>query len=129
MQPRPDDVRRSFLDAPLARVRAELYCLYLTVRPHPDNNHARKAGTLIVILVWGVLEVGSAFGAANLPSQFTFLRLFVGVLIGRMWGIEINNFAGVEFGHTAMNTNGDSDGGGTDSEQANGQGGGPDDGG
>jgi len=95
-----DDIHRSFIQAPLRRTTAEVYCLWLTFRPHPDNNHGRKLATLAVVGVWAALEVGAGFGYAELPDQFYFIRLVVGVLIGRMWGIEINNFAGVEFEHT-----------------------------
>lgn len=100
MSCRPDDVHASFSERPLDRVRAELVCLSLAFRPHANNSHARKAGTILVVGVWAALELGAAFGVAMLPEQFTFIRLFVGVLIGRMWGIEINNFAGVEFSYT-----------------------------
>jgi hypothetical protein len=100
MQAHPSDVHRSFVDAPWRRLRAELYCLWLSFRPHPDNHNGRKAATLTVIGVWAAVEVGAAFGVAALPDQFFFLRVVVGVLIGRMWGIEINNFAGVEFVYT-----------------------------
>lgn len=97
MHVRREDIRRSFTDAPVRRAVAELYCLWLTFVPHPNNNDARKAGTLLLIGVWAAIEVGAAFDVAALPEQFFFLRVIVGVLIGRMWGIEINNFAGVEF--------------------------------
>jgi hypothetical protein len=101
----PRDVRRSFRDAPVRRIAAELYCFYLTFRFHPDNDDIRKFGTLIVVGVWGAIEVGNAFDLATPPDQFFYLRLAVGVLIGRVWGIEINNFAGIEF-----SMDGDSDG-------------------
>jgi len=98
-----EDVRRGFFEDPVRRLRAELYCLWLTFIVHEENNDARKAVTLVVVGVWGIMEVGSAFGVAELPNQFYLLRVVVGVLIGRMWGIEINNFAGVEFTHTDEN--------------------------
>lgn len=100
MQPTPDDARRSVTEAPLRRLVCEAYCLYLTFRPHDGNHDGRKAATLVVVGVWAAVEVGAAFGHASLPEQFILLRVVVGVLIGRMWGIEINNFAGVEFTHT-----------------------------
>jgi hypothetical protein len=102
------DATVDFRDAPVRRTVAELYCLYLTMVFHDDNHNGRKLATLVVVGVWGAIEVGSAFGAATIPTQFFFLRLFVGVLIGRMWGIEINNFAGVEFSHDSGD-GGDSD--------------------
>jgi hypothetical protein len=97
MQPTPRDARQSFFDAPLRRAYVELYCLALTFIFHAGNNHGRKALTILVVGVWAALEVGAAYGVADLPEQFFFLRLLVGVLIGRMWGIEFNNLAGVEF--------------------------------
>jgi len=99
MQPTPRDARRSFRDAPLRRAYAELYSLRLTFVFHDGNSNGRKAATILVVGVWAALELGAAYGVASLPKQFLFLRLVVGVLIGRMWGIEINNFAGVEFTH------------------------------
>jgi hypothetical protein len=98
-----EDIRRSFTDAPVRRTAAELYCLTLVLRPHANNSDARKAGTIILVGVWALIEVGAAFGVAALPEQFFFLRVLVGVLIGRMWGIEINNFAGVEFHYEGEN--------------------------
>ncbi len=94
-----DDVRRSFRESPLRRLLAEGYTFWLVFRPHDENHDGRKAITILVVGVWAIMEVGSAFGAATLPDQFFFIRLVVGVLIGRMWGIEINNFAGVEFAY------------------------------
>ena len=92
---RPDrrDPTMPFADAPLKRLYAEVYCFVLTFVFHDGNNYLRKAITLMVILVWMTLEIGSAFGYADLPSQFWYLRGFVGLLLGRMWNIEINSFA------------------------------------
>jgi len=87
---------------------AEIYCLFLTFVFHPDNDDVRKFGTLVVVGVWALLEVGSAFGYATLPDQFFYIRVFVGILIGRVWGIEFNNFAGLEFSY--VDRGGDDDG-------------------
>lgn len=105
MSVRKEDAKRSFLESPMRRAYCEVYCLALTFVFHDNNNDGRKLVTVVVVGVWAALEVGSAFGYAELPDQFFFIRVVVGVLIGRMWGIEINNFAGVEFVHTS-----DSDG-------------------
>lgn len=107
MRPTPQDCRRS--PSSWRRLYAEVYCLGLTLVFHPNNSHGRKAGTILVVGVWAAIEVGAAFGYATLPNQFYFLRLVVGVLIGRMWGIEINNFAGVEFGYTEGGSEDDGD--------------------
>jgi hypothetical protein len=109
MQATPEDARRSFTDAPLRRAWAEVYCFVLTFVFHDGNNDGRKAGTIVIVGVWAMIEVGAAFGYASLPDQFFFLRIVVGVLIGRMWGIEINNFAGVEFAYASDGGN-DSEG-------------------
>jgi len=111
------DVFRSWLQNPGSRLRAELYTLWLTFRPHKDNHDGRKAITILVVGVWAVMEVGSAFNYATLPDQFFFIRVVVGVLIGRMWGIEINNFAGLEFDYTDSDNTGDMNGGDDDGNQ------------
>lgn len=98
----PMDVRRSIFDAPKRRLLAELYCLYLTFVFHEQNSDLRKLATLVLVGVWASIEVGAAFGVATLPDQFFFLRLVIGVLIGRLWGIEINNFAGVTFDYEPL---------------------------
>lgn len=103
MQPTPDHAHSRFRDHPLRRLYAELYCLALTFIFHQGNNHGRKLATLVVVGVWASLEVGAAYGAAELPNQFTYIRLFVGILIGRMWGIEFNNIAGLELNYGGEN--------------------------
>jgi hypothetical protein len=100
MAPQPTDVQQSWTVAPLRRVYAELYCFALAFVFHADNHHGRKAATIVVVGVWAAIEVGAAFGYASVPDQFLLFRVVVGVLVGRMWGIEINNFAGVEFNHS-----------------------------
>ena len=108
MQPTPRDARQSFRDAPLRRLYCEAYCLVLTFVFHASNNHGRKLATIAVVGVWAAIEVGAAYGVATLPEQFLLLRLVVGVVVGRMWGIEVNNFAGVKFTH--LNGEGDENG-------------------
>jgi len=76
-----------------------MYCFARTFWFHEDNNHQRKLATLIVVSTWAAIEVGAAFGVADIPDQFLLFRLVVGALLGRMWGIEVNNFAGVELTH------------------------------
>lgn len=102
-----DDARCSFWHNPVRRTVAELYCFALVFKPYNGNSHERKFGTILVVLVWAALELGAAYGAADLPNQFFYIRLFVGVLIGRMWGIQFNNFAGVEFAYQDQNENDD----------------------
>jgi len=64
--------------------------------PHEYNNLTRKVATLILFGGWILIEVGAAFGFAMLPNHFIYIRGFVLILLGRMWGLELNNFAGVE---------------------------------
>lgn len=101
------DVRRSFRVSPVRRAVAELYCLLRTFTTTEDNHDSRKYATVLVVAAWATIEVGAAFRVANLPDQFLFLRLVVGVIVGRMWGIEVNNFAGVEFRYDEEGTDGD----------------------
>jgi hypothetical protein len=100
--------------------------LGLTLVFHNGNSHSRKLATIVVVAVWGSIELGAAFGYANLPGQFNVLRVFVGVLIGRMWGIEFQNFAGLELSYgndtggsgtdDGSGDGGDGDGGGDNSK-------------
>jgi len=99
-KPTPKDARRPWHRQPLRRAYAELYCLLLTVVFHDGNNHGRKALTILLVVAWAAIEVGAAYGLATLPDQFFVLRLVVGLVIGRMWGIEMNNLAGVEFSYS-----------------------------
>lgn len=91
-RPDPRDATRP-LDAPVRYLLAQLYCGYLVFRFHGQNNHLRKAVTLLVVIVWATLEVGAAFDLATLPGEFLYLRLFVGILLGKMWDIEFQTFA------------------------------------
>jgi len=91
------DTQESWVTAPFRRFKAELFCFLLIWFPHKHNNNTRKYLTLLVFFAWGAIEIGAAFGYATVPNQFMFLRGIVLVLLGRMWGLEINNFAGLEF--------------------------------
>ena len=103
-----DDARYKLVERPKRRLLAEAYCLLLVFVPHTYNNNSRKLLTLILFLAWGAIEIGAAFGLAMLPDQFLFIRALVLVLLGRMWGLELNNFAGVEF-TTLEDDNGNDD--------------------
>ena len=98
--PNPEDARVHPRDDPLRRLKAEAYCFARAFYFHDQNNHLRKAITLLVVIVWMALEIGAAYGWATLPEHFLYLRLFVGVLLGRMWDIEVNSFAGTVFSDT-----------------------------
>lgn len=104
------DQLRADLAAPrYRRFKAEAYCLLLSMVPHKGNHYGRTLATMALLLVWASIEIGAAFDYAELPDQFFFLRLVVGVVIGRMWGIEINNVAGVEIGYRTDNGDGGDD--------------------
>ena len=75
------------------RVRVELYCFFLIFRFHDNNNHLRKAVTIMVVIVWAVLEISIALNLGSVPDSLSWLRLFVGLLLARMWNIELNSFA------------------------------------
>jgi hypothetical protein len=77
----------------MGRVRVELYCFLLIFRFHDNNNHLRKAVTIMVVLVWAVLEISIALNLGSVPDSLSWLRLFVGLLLARMWNIELNSFA------------------------------------
>ena len=98
-----EDCRRPLTDP--RRLVAELYCLALVFVPHANNHSTRKAATITVVLAWAILEIlnaapGLVAGQVNLPPQFYLLRLFVGILIGRMWGIQFNSIAGVDLAYS-----------------------------
>lgn len=87
----------TFHERPRERCRLEAVAFYRVFRFHDDNNHVRKAVTLMVVTVWGILEIinaapGLVAGEVMLPSEFAWLRLFVGLLLARMWDIELTNF-------------------------------------
>lgn len=79
------------------RLAVELYCLLLVFIPHRHNNTTRKLATLVVVATWAILEILNAVpafaGEVILPKEFFLLRLFVGIVIGRMWGIQFNSIA------------------------------------
>jgi len=102
-------LRLPWSHAPIKRFWAEMYCFALVFWFHADNHDGRKAITLVVVLVWAAIELGAAFGYANLPSEFFFLRIVVGIVVGRMWGIQITNVAGVELGYKGTDDKDDSD--------------------
>jgi len=92
-----DDARKGLFTNPKRRLTAELYCFLLIFVPHTYNDNSRKYLTLILFFAWALIEVGAAFGVAMIRNQFIYIRGLVLVLLGRMWGLELNNFAGVEF--------------------------------
>jgi len=102
-----DDARTSFTESPRRRISAELRCFLLVFWMYETNNDSRKAVTILAVAVYALLELGAAFGYANLPAEFFYMRLFIGILIGRMWGIQFNNVAGLSF--EPINSEDDSD--------------------
>lgn len=80
------------------RLAAEAYCLLLVFIPHHYNNTTRKLVTVIIVSAWALLEVVNAApglvpGDVMLPEGFAYIRIFIGVLVGRMWGIQFNSIA------------------------------------
>lgn len=81
----PEAAISTWRERPLARLKSELLCLPLVVYPHDHNDDARKYATIAFIAAWGVIRA-----TASVPlTQVTPLDLFVVLLVGRMWGIEI----------------------------------------
>lgn len=104
---RRDDARKRWVDDPLRRGIAELYVFLLIFIPHRYNNNARKYLTLLLFSTWAAIEIGTAFHLATVPSQFSLIRGLVLILLGRMWGLELNNFAGVEYSNESNNQDSD----------------------
>lgn len=94
-----DHCRTRFRCQPFKRLTGEAYCLSRVFVPYNGNDNTRKYATLAIVVTWATLELLSALGHATLPDGFYLLRLFVGILIGRMWGIQFNNIAGMEFSY------------------------------
>lgn len=94
-RPDPRDARTPFSDSPGRRLKAEAYTFLLTFLFHDNNNHLRKALTILLFGVWAILYTANSLDsvAVTLPDSFEFLTLFVGIVIARMWNIEFNNFA------------------------------------
>ena len=92
-----EDARYSWFENPQKRLKAELFCFLLIFVPHPYNNNLRKGLTVVLFIVWSIIEIGAFFGLGAIPDQFVFVRGLVLILLGRMWGLELKNFAGVEF--------------------------------
>mgnify|MGYP000075917202 CR=1 FL=1 len=80
---------------PLGRVRAELFCFMLVFRFHGQNNHLRKAVTIMLVFVWAVITLALTFDAipAETPPYYAVLTAFVWAIVGRMWDFEINSFS------------------------------------
>jgi len=92
-----DDARQSWLSHPRRRAKAEVLALLLIFVPHKYNSRYQKLFTLMVFSAWFTIEIGAAFEYAHIPDQFALIRGIVLILIGRMWGLELNNLAGIEF--------------------------------
>lgn len=76
------------------RFAIELYCLFLVFRFHRENSHLRKATTIMLFVVWSIVTVGITFDALMTvkPPHYGVLSAIVFAIIGRMWGIEVENF-------------------------------------
>jgi hypothetical protein len=62
----------------------------------PSNNDARKHLSTVLVLTWSALTIGFAAGVFGNPSVVFYgpLTAFVWMLIGRMWGLEVQGLAG-----------------------------------
>jgi len=100
----------------LQRVPFEIACLTRSLNPMKNGGNSRfgKALTLIVVGVWAALALG--FGPDS-PSTWLLVTstAFVFLLVGRMWGVE------VDYWTTQLNpvTISFGDSGGDDTEDSN----------
>lgn len=67
-----------------SEVAALLRCFTLT----KDNDNREKILTWILLLVWGAITVGIAFGMAERTDVYTTLTGLVWFMFGRTWGWE-----------------------------------------
>ena len=104
-----DHCRTDFRCAPHRRLIGEAVCFGLIFVPYNGNNNTRKFVTAILTVAAALIIVGDAFGIADPPNYFLYLLLFVGVIVGRMWGIQFNNIAGVEFSYDTQDTDSEDD--------------------
>lgn len=83
-------------DRPVERTLAELHCLARTLMPS-DHTRTRTAVTLLLFLIWGLVILGFEYQSAALSLKYGagdhiryLLTALVFLVIGRMWGIEVN---------------------------------------
>ena len=76
---------------PVAAFKCWLFCGFLTFVPHEYNSSTRKIVTIIVFLVWGIIEIAIGAGTFSQTGLLTYLRPLVFLILGQMWGIEIVN--------------------------------------
>lgn len=72
----------------------ELRALVRTVTFHEDNNNAVKGFLLLLLVVWGTITIGIAFGVAESTPIHTMLTALVWALVGRVWGGEAKDVTG-----------------------------------
>lgn len=94
-----DDCRElihPWLTQPRRQATTELYALIRTFRPVPQNNDARKHLSTILVATWSVLTLGLAGGWFGNPSVVFYgpLTALVFLIVGRMWGLEVQGLAG-----------------------------------
>lgn len=75
------------------RLSFELYCFYLAFVPHHRNHYLRKVLAVILVLLWSTMTYGIAAGWIESTTMYGMLSAFVWSLVGRMWGIEIQEFS------------------------------------
>lgn len=80
---------------PVTRLRAEVYCLCLTIMPRPSKT--RTAVTLALVGIWGVMileiEISHPHVSVGYDAGMTILvgtTALVFSILGRMWGVEVD---------------------------------------
>ncbi|WP_188976739.1 hypothetical protein [Halocalculus aciditolerans] len=91
LQPNPENART--WQHPVAKLRAEAYCLVITFVPHSRNSYQRKAVTLVLVAGWLYMSWRQLSHQFVPTSLYGPLSAIIWVLVGRFYGIEIDKFA------------------------------------
>jgi hypothetical protein len=82
---------------PKLRLALEALAIRRTFVPYDGNNDARKILTTILGVTWMILTIGYASGRFGADPSLVFygpLSALIGLLVGRMWGLEVQGLAG-----------------------------------
>lgn len=77
-------------DNTLEKIKCEIFCLFLALIPHSNNDHTTKAVTILFVLTWCSVTLGSAYGHADPdPIQYGIFSALVFYFFGRSHGLEV----------------------------------------
>lgn len=74
---------------PSRRAKIEAHAFARCFYPHKDNSSTRKYTTLFLFGLWAVITAGIAFGVAESTQVYFIMSMFVWLILGRMWDIEV----------------------------------------